>query len=57
MQLGNWSDRIAVVSDHKQWMMRSLVVSVGMVSVWCLKVTVSETTKACEVVRMSLKHL
>ncbi len=53
-QLGDQSERIAMVSDCKQWIMRSSVVSEGIVRVWCLKVTVSKTTTACEVVLLSL---
>ena len=38
---------MAVVRSLRQWMMQSSSVKTGRLSVWCQKMTVSDTTIAC----------
>ena len=42
---------IAVVRALRQWMMQSSAVKTGRLSVWCRKMTVSDTPIACVLLR------
>ena len=42
---------MAVVRALRQWIMQSSAVKTGRLSVWCLKMTVSDTTTACVLLR------
>jgi hypothetical protein len=49
--VGEQSALMAVVRALRQWMMRSSAVKTGRLSVWCRKMTVSDTTIACVLLR------
>ena len=54
---GVWSDRMAMVSALRQWMILSVVLNVSTARVGCWKKTVSDMMTADVDVLMTVKHL